>query len=316
MNKTFLLLAFAGLFSFQSWAQSDDMYFTPSKQKAKETPHETSTYYIGSDRDVDEYNRRGHFGSSYQPIGPDTLGTDVFPFHEGTGVYPDSSYVDNGTVWQGAQEWAYDDYPCTRRLSRWYGYYSPWLPGYWWTGIYDFYDPWYDPWYYGPYAGWYSPWHYGYYGWGWPYGYGWYSWGWNYPYWGGGYVRHDGGNPRGFTGNRTWSFGGGRNDVAGNMPGRRNGTYGNRSVSGNNNTYTPRSNTNRTFGSRTNNNSQNIQNRVNVPNRSTSSFGGSSRPSGGFGGSAGGSFGGSRSGGGFGGGHAGGGGGHFGGGRR
>ena len=69
MKKSFLLLAFAGLFSLQSWAQIDDMYFTPGKSKTKETSLETPTYYVGSNRDVDEYNRRGRFVSSYQPIG-------------------------------------------------------------------------------------------------------------------------------------------------------------------------------------------------------------------------------------------------------
>lgn len=319
MKKTFLLIAFASVFSFQSWAQSDDMYFTPSKQKVKEKTHEVSTYYVGSDRDVDEYNRRGHFGSYYQNISSDSIGTDIISFQKGNGVYPDSSYVDTCFAYDGGQEWVYDDYPYTRRLSRWYGYYDPWLPTYWWTGSYAFYNPWYNPWYYGyygPYAGWYSPWYYGYYGWGWPYSPAWYDWGWRNPYWGGGYVRHDIGNPRGWTGNRTWRYGDGRNAAGGNIAGGRMGTYGSRGSSGVNNTYTSRSNSNRAFGSRANNNNSNIQNRNNIPNRTTSVFGGSSRSAGGFGGSTGGSFGGARSGGGFGGGHSSGGGGHFGGGRR
>lgn len=314
MKKPFLLLAFAGAFALQSWAQSDDMYFSPSKSKAKEVPQEAPTYYVGSNRDVDEYNRRGRFGSSYQPIGNDSLGNDVFAFQKGPGVYPDSSYVDTTFSYGGNSDWVYDDYPYTRRLSRWYGYYDPWLYGYWGPSMWGFYDPWY----YGAYAGWYDPWFYGYRGWVWPYYGGWYGWGWNYPYWGGVHVRYDRGNPHGLTGNRSWSFGGGTG--AGATAGRYTRTYGTLGNGGSRNTYTPRSNGNRSFGSRTNNNaySNSNQNRTyNVPNRSTTNFGNNTPSAGSFGGSMGGSFGGGRSGGGFGGGHiGGGGGGHFGGGRR
>lgn len=321
MKKTFLLLAFAGAFALQALAQSDDMYFSPSKSKAKEAPQEAPTYYVGSHRDVDEYNRRGRFGSSYQPIGTDSLGNDIFAFQKGTGVYPDSSYVDTTFSYGGNSDWVYDDYPYTRLLSRWYGYYDPWLYGYWGPSMWSFYDPWYDPWYYGAYAGWYDPWFYGYRGWGWPYYGGWYGWGWNYPYWGGGHIHYDGGNPRGLTGNRTWSYGGGATG-AGTMTGRYSRSYGNLGNGGVRNSYTPRSNSNRSFGSRINNNaySNNSQNRTYTPNRSTTNFGNSTRSTGSFGGSMGGSIGGSMGGsmgGGFGGGHAGGGGGgHFGGGRR
>lgn len=318
MKKTFLLLAFAGAFTLQSWAQSDDMYFSPSKSKAKEVPQEAPAYYVGSNRDVDEYNRRSRFGSSYLPIGNDSLGHDVFAFQKGTGVYPDSSYVDTTFSYGGNSDWMYDDYPYTRRLSRWHGYYDPWLYGYWGPSMWGFYDPWYDPWYYGAYAGWYDPWFYGYRGWGWPYYGGWYGWGWNYPYWGGVHVRYDGGNPSGLTGNRSWSFSGGAG--AGTTAGRYSRTYGNLGNGGSRNTYTPRSTGNRSFGSRINNNaySNNNQNRTyNVPNRPTTNFGNNTPSVGSFGGSMGSTFGGGRSGGGFGGGHVGGGGGgHFGGGRR
>ena len=322
MKKHFFLLAFAGAFALQSLAQSDDMYFSPSKSKAKELPQEAPAYYVGSNRNVDEYNRRGHFGSSYQPIGTDSLGNDVFTFQKGTGVYPDSSYVDTVFYNGGNSDWGYDDFPYTRRLSRWYGYYDPWLYSCWGTGMWGFYDPWYDPWfdpwYYGSYVGWYNPWFYGYRGWGWPYYGGWYGWAWNYPYWGGGHIRFDGGNPRGLTGNRTWSYGG--SNGAGTMPGRFTRTYGNQGNGGARGSYTPRSNGNRTFGSRINNGTyqNNSQNRTYIPNRPTTNFGNSTRSTSSFGGSmGGGNFGGGHAGGGFGGGHVGGGGGgHFGGGRR
>lgn len=327
MKKYFLLFAFAGLFSSQCLAQ-DDMYFVPGKTKVKEVPREAPTYYVGSTRDIDEYNRRGRFYSSYQPVGADSVASDVISFQPGCGIAPDSCYVDTLFTCGGDGAWDSDDFACTRRMSRWDGYYDPWFYGYWGPRCYGYYDPWYDPWYYGSYygwyGGWYSPWHYGYYGWGWPYyGHGWYGgWAWNQPYWGGGYVHHDGGNPRGFTGNRTWSYGG-RGDMAGRFATGRYGAYAGRGTSaGRTSTYTPRSNANRSFGrTNTTNRAVTNQSRTFSNNRSNSNFGTSTRSAGSFGGASGGSFGGARSGGGFsgggfGGGHAGGGGGHFGGGRR
>ncbi len=313
MKKSFLLLAFAGAFAVQSWAQSDDMYFSPSKSKTKGTPQEAPAYYVGSNRDVDEYNRRGRFGSYYQPIGADSLCNDVFAFQKGTGIYPDSSYVDTTFSYRCSPDWEYEDYPYTRRLSRWYGYYDPWLYNYWGPSMWGFYDVWYDPWYYGAYAGWYDPWFYGYHGWCRPYYGSWYAWGWNYPYWGGGRVHYVGGNPHGLTGNRTWSYRGGA------MTGRYVGTSGGLGSVGSPNTYTSRSSRNRSFGSRINNNASpnNSPNRNYTPNRSATTFGNNARSMGSFGGSTGGSLGSGRSSGGFGGGHfGGGGGGHFGGGRR
>lgn len=140
----------------------DDMYFVPTKANvAKEAakisvPRET--YYSGSNRDVDEYNRRGTY---VQEI--DSLGNDVIDFDAVEGVYPDSLAV-------GMSE----DYTCTREMSRFddYAWSDPYWAGYyagrssrWWG-----YDPWfysswyYDPWYYGWYGGWYG-WYGGYYGW-------------------------------------------------------------------------------------------------------------------------------------------------------
>ena len=329
MKKIFLLLAFAGPISLQAWAQSDDMYFMPSKSKAKDVAQEAPAYYVGSSRNVDEYNRRGRFCSHYQPIGGDSLSADVFEFQKGAGVYPDSSYVDTSFAYENNSYWDDEDFRYTRRMSRWDGFYNPWFYGYWGPRYYGFYDPLYDPWCYGGYGGWYGcwyggwydPWYYGYagyYGWGWPYYRGWYGWGWNYPYWGGVHIHYAGGNPRGLTGNRTWSYGAGSKSGVGSTSGRYNGAYGNRVTTGSRNSYTSRSNNNRSFGSRTNRTyNSNSQNRTYTPSRSYNSFGSNTPSSGSFGGSVGGGFGGSRSGGGFGGGHSGGGGGgHFGGGRR
>lgn len=151
----------------------DDMYFVPTKANVEKSARDfgmpRDTYYSGSDRSVDDYNRRS--GSMLQPI--DSLGNDIIEFDAVAGVYPDST---------GAPA----DYACTRRMSRfddydwvdpyWAGYYAGRL-GYW--SYYPWYDyAWYyDPWYTGPwYSGWYYPWHHGYWGWN---GWGWGgSWGW------------------------------------------------------------------------------------------------------------------------------------------
>ena len=149
MKKIFLLLAFAGPISLQAWAQSDDMYFMPSKSKAKDVAQEAPAYYVGSSRNVDEYNRRGRFCSHYQPIGGDSLSADVFEFQKGAGVYPDSSYVDTSFAYENNSYWDDEDFRYTRRMSRWDGFYNPWFYGYWGPRYYGFYDPWYDPWCYG-----------------------------------------------------------------------------------------------------------------------------------------------------------------------
>lgn len=47
MKKIFLLLAFAGPISLQAWAQSDDMYFMPSKSKAKDVAQEAPRILCG-----------------------------------------------------------------------------------------------------------------------------------------------------------------------------------------------------------------------------------------------------------------------------
>ena len=166
-------------------AQDDDMYFVPSKESKAKEAYEyglpSGTYYAGSSRSVDEYNRR-MIGAAPS----DSVGNDIIDFSAVRGVYPDSiAPVDQS-----------EDYQLTRRMSRfddytpsqayWDGYRdgrwsSPWYYNSWYSW-YD-YDPWYwnNPYYYGWYSPWYygwnSPWYYGYYrpwhyGWGYPYYYG------------------------------------------------------------------------------------------------------------------------------------------------
>ena len=165
MKKLILLTAVAAL-PLTMMAQDDDMYFVPTKEnvakEAKTYGMPKNVYYSGSDRSVDEYNRR--MRSKVEPI--DSAGNDIIDFSAVRGVYPDSTL-------------AYEnDYKYTKRLSRFEGYTSTsdaywegyrdgrWSSPWYYSSYYIWYDPWYwnDPWYYGYYGyygGWYSPWYYG-----------------------------------------------------------------------------------------------------------------------------------------------------------
>lgn len=283
MKKHILLSLLVAASPTMMMAQ-DDMYFTPSKQSkvqssVEDLQKDEPTYYSGSSRDVDEYNRRGTLKSYYQKIGEDSLGNDIIVFHEGDGRY-DTSKAD--TVYRGSGSYyGDDDYTYSRRMHRFDGFYDPWFYGY--HSYYPWYDSWYDPWYYGGWGwswraryGWYDPWYYGYYGWGYPYHY----YGWYYPRYYGGYAH---------AGTRNHRFP--RQTVGGSRGVNRSG---NRTFGQRNQNYGTRS-------SRSWNNSGWNNGSMHSPSRSSGSFGG-------------GSFGGGSRGGGFGGGSrgGGGGGGHFG----
>jgi len=289
-------------------AQDDDLYFVPKKTSAPQVAQDRfgmpkDTYYSGSDRSVDEYNRR--LKSRVEVLDGDTTKSDIIDFSAEKGVYPDSLQIEDYKLTKRMTR--FDDYRLADNASFWAGYeagrrdwgwHSPWYySSYgwydpWYYSSWRWYDPWYDPWYYG-YAGWYDPWYY------------------RRPH----YVVISGGGRRhsGYIGTGTLRrdgttynyYGGRRGAVAGNssrmsslrerayrMGGSRNYSSGNtvRSRSGNFSGYRGG---NSDFGG----------------SRSSSSFSGS-RSSGGF--SGGGSFGGSRGGGGGfsgGGGRSGGGGG-------
>lgn len=294
MKKLLMLLVLAGAMPLASMAQ-DDVYFTPSKEAKESQKLARPTYYSGSNRSIDDYNRHGRLNSWYQKVGVDSLGNDIIAF-KGPGIKPDSSYVDTVHVYPGSASYD-DDYVCTRNMAQWDDYYDPWLYNrYWRYGYYDpwfnpwafsWYGAWYDPWYYDWYGSWYSPWYSSWYGWGWPYRYGWYDWG--YRPWGGYYAYRGGAHSGGYTGTRTWTAG---------------RDYGNRSGNGSWGGSTSRSRNNRSFGSRTtsrNSRTYDTSNRSFGNTRSSSGFSG--RSTGGF-----------SSSGGFGGGHSAGGGGSFGGG--
>ena len=284
-------------------AQDDDLYFVPKKQSKQECKADADcrhddapTYYCGSNRNVDEYNRRGKLRSYYQKIGADSLGNDIIEFHTGDEVWNAEDTDSLMSVYPGSESYYDDDdYACSRRMSMFddfYGWHSPYY--YWsrpyWRSWYGWYDPWYDGWYG---AGWYSPWyHDSFYGWGYPY-YGWS--GWYAPR-----VHYSYGGP---SGTRNHAYGGGRfygNRTGSNATASRNSFNRRNSYSNDNSNG---------FGKRRSSYSNNSSARqYQTPSRTTtspsrSSFG-SSRGS--FGGGSG-FGGGSRGGGGFGGGSRGGG---------
>ena len=210
-------------------AQDDDMYFVPTKEKvakeARQYGMPKDTYYSGSNRSVDDYNRREQY--SY-PV--DSTGNDIIDFSAVRGVYPDSAYT-------GSAE--NDDYKLTRRMSRfddytpseayWAGYSagrwsSPWYHS--WYSWYD-YDPWYwDSWY------WHDPFYYSsWYGWRYPYYYStWYSpryYGYYRP-WYGGYTsyRHSTSSGRRTTYDSGRSFGRSNNSRTTTVNNNNNRTFG------------------------------------------------------------------------------------------
>ncbi len=327
MKKAILLTVLAGAMPFTGMAQDDDLYFTPKKEvktiKPQSVDVTASDYFVGSNRNVDEYNRYGRMSSSVSPLTGDSLGNDIINFTAGSGLYADTIYVDSSFVEKYLKE--NEDYRYTRRFSRWDGYYDPWFynyygygPYYWRSSYwgwdpyyyrYGYYDPWYDPWYFG-YTGWwncwYDPWYYGY-GYG-PY-YGRYY-GWNPYYYGGGYVTYHEKSPNGvdaYAGSSTWATT--RHHASNSGSTSRYSTggalYG--SGSGRNNTYTVYSNRNRSFGGRSNRSNSSYSNdsysnrNEGFSTRSNSSYSSPSSSSGSYSGgstrsSSSGSFGGTSSG--------------------
>ena len=104
MNRQVMALVLLLLIPAAAFSQ-DDIYFVPSEEHhpaayaetVAPAPVNAETYYSGSTRDVDEYNRRGTY---VQQI--DSAGNDIIDFDGSMGVYPDSAC----------------DYECTRQMSR------------------------------------------------------------------------------------------------------------------------------------------------------------------------------------------------------
>jgi hypothetical protein len=182
--KKLILLTIASAFSISLMAQDDDMYFVPTKEnlakEAKMYGMPQNVYYSGSNRSVDDYNRRTMF--SYPA---DSTSNDIIDFSAVRGVYPDSitaSVAEN------------DDYKLTRRMSRFddytpsEAYWDGYRAGRWSSPWYNTWYSWYDPWYYDSWWYWNDPFYYSswYYGWRYPYYYStWYS-----PRYYGGYISY------------------------------------------------------------------------------------------------------------------------------
>ena len=307
MKKLLLISMVFGAMPLAMLAQDDDLYFVPKKSAEKVQDNygmPKNTYYCGSDRSVDDYNRR--LQSTYQVIDGDSTMSDIIDFSSEKGVYPDSLSEDYQLTRKMTR---FDDYDLSENAAFWAGYtlgrndwgwhspwyysrfawYDPWYYSTWRYGWhYAWYDPWYDPWYYGyyGYGGWYDPWYYG-------YGY----------YWGGGHpVYYHGGGGGGYahigTGTirrngSTHGYHGGA--VAGNSS-RRNSVSeraaamgGSRANRSNNNV---RSNSGNFSGYRGNTNNSNSGSfsgsRSSSSSRSSGSFGGSRSSGGGFSGGGGG----------------------------
>ena len=256
----------------------DDLYFTPKKSdktvKSTPTPEkvesEATTYYSGSDRNIDEYNRRGKFGSYFEKIGTDSLGNDIIEFHSSAEDVTDTLAVYPGTKVQYDVD---DDYYYSRRMSRFddFYWYDPWFygPYYgwhspWWYSRWGWYDPWYYSYGYNGLYGWYGwydwydPYYYSWYGWGSPYRWGWYG-GWSYSRplyvinsssrtgntgsrrvdWGNTSSRinrtstYSGDNSRGFGHSRAYGSRGGTFSSGSSTSGARGGTYSSGTRGGN-----------------------------------------------------------------------------------
>lgn len=179
MKKFFLVSILMGVLPLSMVAQDDDLYFVPKKKSAKtitsRMPKEA--YYSGSNRSVDEYNRRP---STYEVIGNDTI-NDIIEFSGVQGVYPDSIESEDFALTKKMER--FEDYNLSANAAFWAGY-NAGLNDWGWHSPWYFSRYYYDPWYYKNWYGWYDPYYLGYYAnWYYP----WYSWyggwyGWAAPY--------------------------------------------------------------------------------------------------------------------------------------
>lgn len=213
MKRNFIMLLALVVLPYNiALAQStdDDMYFVPSKKKAKvetpapevrktvsSTPSSASVdkdevdFHTGNLRDVDEYNRRGNdaervttrlIGDTLYVTTTDSTGAEVVVRYNDGDISSDRELADSGDKYRYDDEvdgYYDDDYYYSTRLYRFRG--IAWRSPFLWDVCYGWYDPWYDPWY-----GWYMPYyHYGF--------YSWFDWGWgwhHHPGWDCGWGHH------------------------------------------------------------------------------------------------------------------------------
>lgn len=193
MKRLLLISMILGMLPLSMAAQVDDLYFVPKKKTVEKVTYTNgmpkNTYYVGSNRSVDDYNRRTF--SHYEPINNDSTVSDTISFTAEKGVYPsDSIMVEDFQLTKKMSR--FDDYRISDNAAFWAGYEA---------GRYDW--AWHSPWYYGRYgwySGWYDPWYYydplfygswayyGYYGFHSPWAYGWYDPYWYGPWYYGGYY--------------------------------------------------------------------------------------------------------------------------------
>jgi len=324
MKKFFAALGAAAMLPLAAFAQmDDDMYFVPTK-KAKAQVKERSyiqdtsdeqqpaaTYYSGSTRNVDEYNRMGGYEA------PGTSGNDEvqqgdYQLTQRMTRFDD--YTPTEAYWNGYSQ-GFNDSRDTYLgwHSPWYvATYYPWYDSWHYPGRYGWYDPWYDPWYHDRWYG-YSGWHIGW-GWGgWHVGWhvGWNDWAWHRPYhhhrpyydrWGRGWghgdwashnthrwtrdhigtgtIRRDGRTSPSERSGRGWALDGGRASSRTQSATNRNvgyhGSYTPDGVRTNNGTYTRSGHTtqSRTSSSTTSRSNTNIgRSNIGASSNSSSSYG-------------------------------------------
>lgn len=144
-----------------------------------------------TDRDVDEYNRRGAYEPNYEvTITGDTVfyGDTIYEEAFANTRRIERFYNPDIVILSDDEdlvELYYDESPTINLIvgSDWgYGSYY----GYGWSSYYPWYTDWYYPWYSGWYGPWYRPWHYSPWYWGYtPWYYSSWHWGWNHHYWSG-----------------------------------------------------------------------------------------------------------------------------------
>jgi hypothetical protein len=116
MKKLLLISMFAGMLPLSMVAQVDDLYFVPKKKSAEKVTDNygmpTDVYYSGSDRSIDEYNRRGR--STVEVLDNDTTANDIIVFSPEKGVYPSDSLASDSV--------SDEDFKLTKRMSRFEDY--------------------------------------------------------------------------------------------------------------------------------------------------------------------------------------------------
>ena len=136
MKRLLLISMIAAMLPLSLVAQDDDLYFVPTKKSVEKVTDNygipTDVYYSGSNRSIDEYNRRTK--SHYEVIGADSTLNDTISFTVEKGVYPDSI--------------SDEDFELTKKMSRFEDYrlsdYDAFWAGYA-AGRYDW--AWHSPWY-------------------------------------------------------------------------------------------------------------------------------------------------------------------------